>query len=420
MISFKALPHDRIEFGKDEIGALDDLAKLPWAEAGVARAAATRVGIELRVGPYVGRLIIPDHATIDIEEPYPGTVATCLALTTSGRKAGDQASPSSKIMVSPWSAVATRFQEALSAYVLHGIERRYIPEVITTSRPRGRIDITATATRVRSRGREDQVTCVPRILTDDTPLNRVISAAAVRAEQLLLRENLVSALREVRLAAKALSGVRRDVAPDFAAARSSLDTRYAEHDRLLSLAELLVSGVPALPPSERQDPNHPMTAWIDAELLFEEAVRSISQTVVGGRGSVRAGRGDGVALFQRWPQDPITPRKSADPDVVIRHKDAILLLDAKYRRHDEDFTESELYQLIAHAGAYGAAAAALVIPSRNEKDPAERWIGRDRNGVAYYTVAVDPTSTTGMYDPIDTWITSQLMPLLTKSYPVAT
>jgi hypothetical protein len=415
MIYLRALPHDRIEFGKGEIGMLGDLRKLPWTEAGVARAVETRLGIELRVGSYVGRLIIPDRATIDIEEPYPGTVATCLAITTSGRKAGDQTSPSSRTMVSPWSAVAIRFQELLSAYVLHGIERRYISEMVTTSRPRGRIDIASTITRVRSRGREDQVTCTPRILTEDTPLNRVISAAAVRAEQLLLREGITGTLRNVRLASMALSGVRRDVIPDFAAARNSLEIRHADRDALLSLAELLVSGVPTLPSGERQDPDHPMTAWINAELLFEEAIRSIARAVVGDSGSVRAGRGDGVTLFQRWPQDPATPRKSADPDVVIRHKNGILLLDAKHSRHDEDFTEDELYQLIAHAGAYQALAAALVIPSRDKNWAATRWIGRDQNGVAYYTVSVDPTSATGMYDPIAEWITRLLTPLLTVS-----
>jgi hypothetical protein len=419
MISIKALPHDRKEFGRDEIGALRDLTQLPWVGAGVARLAETRLGIEIRFGPYVGRLVIPDRATIDIEEPYPGTVSTCLAITTAGRRAGDQTSPPSRTIVSPWSAIALRFQEALSSYVLHGIERRYIPTMVTTSRPRGRIDIGLTATRLRSRGRKDQVICIPRTLTDDTPLNRVISAAAVRAEELLIRENVTDALREVRLASMSLSGVRKDVVPDFATARRLLDTRNTEHYRLLGLAELLIRGVPALPPGERQDPDHPMTAWINVELLFEQAVRAVARTVVADRGTVRVGRGDGVTLFQHLPQDPTALRKSADPDVVIRHNKGILLLDAKYRRHDEDFTESELYQLIAHAGAYQAIAAALVIPSRDKEYLSGQWIGRDRNGVAYYTVAVDPTSMHGMYDPLANWIESQLTQLQTLALPFA-
>lgn len=409
MIPIKALPHDRIEFGRDEIGTLSDLTKLPWVEAGVARPVETRLGIELRIGPYVGRLVIPGHATIDIDEPYPGTVGTCLALATSGRRIADQASPSSRTMISPWSEVAIRFQKALSAYVLHGIERRYISEVVTTSRPRGRIDIRSTAFKVRSRGLEDRVVCVPRILTDDTPLNRVVSAAAIRAEQLLLREGVMDSLREIRLASMSLSGVRRDVVPNFSAARLSQEVGNSEHDRLLSLAELLVSGVPALPASERLEAGHPMSAWIDVERLFEEAVRSIARTVIGDQGSARAGRGDGITLFQYQPEDPSTRRKSADPDVVIRHKARILLLDAKYRRHEEQFTEAELYQLMAHAGAYQAMMAALVTPSRNKIDPPERWIGRDQGGIAYYVLSVDPTSPAGMINPIAKWISRQIM-----------
>ena len=86
------------------------------------------------------------------------------------------------------------------------------------------------------------------------------------------------------------------------------------------------------------------------------------------------------------------------------------LLDAKYRRHKDQFTEDELYQLMAHAGAYQAVAAALVTPSRNEVDPPLRWIGSDRGGTAYYVISVDPSSTTGMFEPIADWISRQITP----------
>jgi 5-methylcytosine-specific restriction endonuclease McrBC regulatory subunit McrC len=259
---------------------------------------------------------------------------------------------------------------------------------------------------------------MPRILTDDTALNRAVSAAAVRAEQILLREEIMDSLREIRLALMSLSGVRRDVAPDFSAARHSLAVGANEHERLLSLAELLVQGVPALPMSERQEPNHPMSAWINIETLFEEAVRSIAQAALGGQGTARVGRGDGTTLFQYHPDDPITPKKNADPDVVIRHETGVLLLDAKYRRHERQYTEEELYQLMAHARAYNARAAALVAPSRNKSDPSKQWIGRDRGGIAYYIISVDPSSVDGMIAPIANWISRQIT-LPPKTFPSA-
>lgn len=408
MIQIKCLPHDRLELSDDEVGPREDLSILPWVQAGIGSLLPTRLGMELRIGPYVGRLVIPERVIVEIAEPFPGTVATCLDLTTSGRRAAEQDSPPGRVNASPWSAVATIYQKALSAYVTGGIERRYIPAEIVTSRPRGKIDIPLTATRLLSRGRSDQVICVPRVLTDDTPLNRAVSAAAVRAEQILLREDSSDSLRAVRSATMALSGVRRDIAPDFTSAWGDVDLRRKDHQKLLSLAEMLVQGVPALPPSERQDPAHPMTAWLNVERLFEDAVRTVAQQAVGSLGTVRAGRGDGVKLLGRRLDDPVTASKSADPDIVVRHQHGVLLMDAKYRRHEKLFTDSELYQLMAHAAAYKATAAALVAPVRPGRGTTQQWIGRDNNGTAYYVVLVDPTSTKLMHEPVADWLASHL------------
>ena len=408
MISIKCYPHDRVEFGKDEVGPRDDLESLPWVQAGVGRFAPTRLGLELRIGPYVGRIVIPERVSIEVEEPFPGTVATCLDLTMSGRRAAEQESPPSHLKVSPWSTIATIYERALTSYLTGSIERRYMPTEIITSRPRGKINIPLTATRLLSRGRSDQLICVPRVLTEDTPLNRALSAAAIRVEQILLREGPRESLWAVRSALIALSGVRRDVSPDFSSAWRSLDFERKDHQRLLSIAEVIVKGVPALPPSERQDPAHPMTAWLNVELLFEDAVRTITQEIVGDLGHVRAGRGDGIKLLGRRLDDPITANRSADPDIVVTDQQGVLLMDAKYRRHDKLFTDSELYQLISHATAYQATAAALVAPTRLGQSAVQQWIGRDNNGTAYYVILVDPASTSLMYEPIADWLAGHL------------
>jgi hypothetical protein len=115
-----------------------------------------------------------------------------------------------------------------------------------------------------------------------------------------------------------------------------------------------------------------------------------------------------VKLLGRRPDDPVTTSKSANPDIVVRYQHAVLLMDAKYRRHDKLFTDSELYQLMAHATAYQATAAALVAPARPGHGTEPQWIGRDNNGTAYYVVLVDPTSTRLMYQPIADWLAGQL------------
>lgn len=408
MISLRCLPHDRVELRTAEVGDLDELDHLAWIEAGIARAVPTRLGVELRIGPYVGRLVIPGRVVIDVEEPYPGTVATCLEITTTGRRAADQPSPPGRVRVAPWSTMAVRFERALSRYVARGVECKYLPEVIVTSRPRGHVDVPQTAVQLASRGRTHQVVCQVRPLTEDTSLNRAVLAGAVRAEQLLLRGALHGSLTALRRSLMALAGVRGDMAPDFRVARQQLDPHRDDHDELLSLAEILVAGVPALPRSERQDPARPMTAWLNVELIFEEAVRVIVRDTLASQATVRAGRGDGTQLFSRRKDDPQALRKAADPDVVISLTGHTWLMDAKYRRHAGEFTEDELYQLIAHAGAYHATAAALVAPVRSDQPPGHRWLGRDVSGASYYLVTVDPETPAGMVEPIGAWLSNQL------------
>ena len=172
MLTIECLPHDRIEFRVNELGQFTDLIELPWVTQHIARIAKTRVGIELQTGPYVGRLVIPQKAVINVREPFPGTVAACLQLAKSGRKAATQGSPPGTVRVEPWSALAEEFTKSLSDYVMRGIERQYTAELITTSRPRGHVELARTAKLIYSRGREDEIICRPRVLSEDTSFNR--------------------------------------------------------------------------------------------------------------------------------------------------------------------------------------------------------------------------------------------------------
>src|SRR5687768_10475111 len=100
MLTLAALPHDRLHLRRDELGLqLGDLSELPWVVANVASARATRIGIELSIGPFVGQLVIPGHLTINVAEPFPGSLATCLALTQGGRRGGAQESPTGALAI---------------------------------------------------------------------------------------------------------------------------------------------------------------------------------------------------------------------------------------------------------------------------------------------------------------------------------
>ena len=124
-------------------------------------------------------------------------------------------------------------------------------------------------------------------------------------------------------------------------------------------------------------------------------------------GSVRAGFGDGVALLSAIPGDSSPVVHEADPDVVIETNGRVILLDAKYRRHGDEYSRDELYQLIAHARAYCAGAAALVAPAV-QRPPGAYPIGRDSAGTVYFMIAVDPSSEASLEQQVGSWVAEQL------------
>jgi hypothetical protein len=396
-----------VQLTEAELGvSLDDAADLPWVLERVATIRRSRVGIEIAIGPFVGQLVVPNHLTINVEETFPGTLRACLAITTGGRRAGPQDTGRGKLAVEAWDTVLGRFAEEVTSYVRGGAEKRYLRQRVTTARPRGRIDVPRTALQVWSRGRTDLLACDVRVLTEDTHLNRAVLAASVKAEALALQLGIHEPLRELRTASMALSGARLEAAPDTAGARAEINSMVPRIATLLGLAQVILEGVPALPPPRLEDAPYPMSAWLNTEKIFEEAVRRVV-TDVAPVGAVRPGAGDGVLLLSTIDGDHNPVEHEADPDVVVETGGQVVLLDAKYRRHGDEYSGSELYQLMAHARAYRARAAALVVPAA-QRQPGPYPIGRDSAGTAYYVVAVDPSSELSLEKEIGAWLTDAL------------
>jgi len=407
VISLSSRAHDRVQLTEAELGlSLEDAADLPWVVERVATIRRTRVGIEIVIGPSVGQLVIPNHLMINVEETFPGTLRACLAITTGGRRAGPQGSGRGTLAVRPWETVLELFAAELTTYIRRGVEKRYRPREMTTSRPRGRIDIKRTASQVWLRGRTDLLVCNVRILTEDTHLNRALLAATVRAEALGLQIGVEELLRKLRTASMALSGARLGPAPDTMAARAEINPIVPTMSNLLGLAEVILGGIPALPPPQLGDAPYPVSAWLNVENIFEEAVRHVV-TDVAPVGTVRAGSGDGVELLSAIDDDAGQAQHQANPDVVVDVDGRVVLLDAKFRRHGDEYFEGELYQLMAHARAYRAVAAALVTPA-TKRQPGAYPIGRDSAGTAYYVVAVDSSSVASLEREIGSWVNQAL------------
>lgn len=398
MIEVHSRSHERLEFSDDELGmSLDDLGELPWVVAGVARVSKTRLGVELSIGPFVGQLLIPGRLLIQVGEMVPGTLAACLQLSHGRTRSAEQASGGSATIMDPVAGVVALLARDLDEYVVSGIERRYEPVTASRVRPRGQIDVRATLMGPWRAGRRSELVCRYRAMTADTPAHRLLLAAAGRGEMV----PGVSAADRSALAraAVALGGATLEVLPDANAARIDAITNQRISLKTIQLAELVLTGTPVA--SIREPSDSPISTWVNAELVFEDAVRTILAELFG-PGAVRSGRGDDVSLFSSKADEPPHLEKRADPDVVIRVGGDAYLLDAKYRRHGESVAEDELYQLMAHSTAYAAKAAALVAPALMAA-PAVRPLGRDRNGTWYDLVSVDPSDAESMRKSLRDW-----------------
>lgn len=407
MLILEARPHDTVQVSQAEFGILpEDSPGLPWVAERVASVRQTRVGLEIVIGPFVGQLVVPDRLILNVAEPFPGTLRACLSVTTGGRRAGSQDTAAGTVAVQPWDPVITTFAGELATYVRGGAEKRYLQHRLTTSRPRGRVDIPRTATKVWSRGRTDLLACDTRVLSEDTHLNRALLAAAVKAEALALQLGVRSPLRDLRTASMALSGAQLESAPSVRAARAEINPLLSGMASLLGLAEVILDGIPALPPPRLEDTPYPVSGWLNTEKIFEEAVRFIVADAAPA-GAVRPGEGDGVTLLSAIPGGVTPDLSDADPDVVVETGGRCLLLDAKYRRHGDGYSQGELYQLMAHARAYRAHAAALVAPAVR-RAPGAYAIGMDSAGTTYYVVAVDPSSDVSLRQQISAWVRQRL------------
>lgn len=400
MIRLPATTWSIVEFSHSQLGMpLSELQGLPWAEAKVASIESGPSGVRIRIGPYAGRLVIPGKFIIDVAELVPSTVASLTQIVASRHRWRETWTEVSSIRVAPWTGIIKMFVDLLYLYVGKGIERRYLSYALDTSRPRGRINLRRTYLRHRSRGRVGVLACDVRVLTDDTPVSRVLLSAALRAESALAADGEMESLVKLRESILALTGATPQHRPDVRAARAHALGGDEDVRTILELADLLIAGV-ALLPEGVGGPEQPVSVWVNLWVLFEHAIRTLVSECCRDA-DVHAGRGDGVQLLNDGGNG--TDDLSADPDVVVRSIGRVGILDAKYRRHSEGLQRPELYQLIAHANAYGASHAALVAP-RLPGVGDSRVVGRDPAGRTYELLVVDPTDPADMKTRLQAWL----------------
>lgn len=387
------------------------ISELGWVQRGVARLEPGPLGWRLQIGPYVGRLVLPGYAVVDVEDLVPGTVEALLPYASTGIRTHLEPSPSGPPKMPPWASLLGQFALELRAYVQEGLDRRYVERHRNTPYPRGRIDLKRSIIRNRARGRSDLLACAYREITDDTALNQALLLAARSTERALRSTAFSDALRATRVALQPMAGVQYAPAVDVRAARSlALATGRRRVQLLVELAEVIIGGVSA--PSGSETSDQPVSVWINVESLFEQAVRHVLAELLTSD-LVRAGRGDGTLLLSGGET------LEADPDVVIEHDSGSVILDAKYRRHGADVSRDEMYQLMAHSDAYRARIAALVVPRLSDADE-DRLLGFDSRGCRYEVVVVDANDRDSFRSRLAAWLDHAGLPAMLATPPPAT
>lgn len=389
----KLRTYDRIQLSLIEVGvSCQDAQKLPWVRARVAKLTENRLGMDLEIGAFVGSLTMPSGLLVEIEELVPGTVDACIQIATGATRIVRDGGVG-KRTISAQETVAVAYASSLAKVLRLGVEKTYRTRSLATTRPRGKLLLQETLRDEWSRGRNHRVVTRWNELTEDTDENRFLLAAACRADALIMDASLRLGIRR---SIAALGGARYEPNPKFPIAEMNY---HDQRRQVLELANLLISGVPYLPVAGRPSP---FDSWINVDRLFERAVFSLFERTCP-PGSVSRGENENVFLFRTVPGEAPAKRKMANPDVVVRRGSQIGVVDAKYRRSGAMPSESEIYQLISHADAFGATSAALVSPAIGQPVGTVR-LGRVRSGFTVDVIAVDPTNEQVMEKAIGDWV----------------
>lgn len=330
----------------------------------VAVSSPRRGRVRLTGGSHVGRARI-DGVALELHEKVPDALTSLLRHLGHGSlRMLNTPSPLSDLNELAKFLVHT-FLVSVREYVGRGRERRYVSEGHVGSLVGGRIDVTRTL-RMRARGLPHLAAFDRNELVFDTPLNRVVYAALVEAEQLDRALHLsprdLAAARALSVAfadcrdAKEVR-VRREAIVRYASDVAERTEDPARRD-IATLAGVVLSHESFSPagPSDRFAPR----AWfLSLETLFESAVRAILARELG---SSKSGR--------LWPRESVTRRIfpkapdkiTAHPDLVIEAHNNVMVGDVKYKAWERAAGAPDLYQLLVHAKTYDAQRCFLVYP----------------------------------------------------------
>ena len=264
------------------------------------------------------------------------------------------------------------FAERLLAAVRRGLPRRYVAREEDLRLLRGKLDVTRQITHLAAR--PDRLACRFDELSEDTPLNRVLKAAASRLARLARTAANARLLAEIAARFELVGD-----SPDPLREPVRLDRTNAAFHDLHRLARLFLEADWQSTASGRAAG---FTLLFPMNVLFEAFVgrclqRALARQPVrvrlqaGGRHGRHALTGaDGRSLFALRPDAVIEGAEGANGAVV---------LDTKWKELDPDEDEetlgvaqSDVYQMLAYERSYRASRLILLYPWTGKLPPEGR------------------------------------------------
>lgn len=319
--------------------------------------------VRLRGTCYVGSALCGD-IHLHCVEKIEGALASLLRFASRSAFRVVSAQGTSSQLNSLIVLLIQQFLDAVTQYASSGRRFSYIRQLFVGSLAGGKIDITRSI-RLRARGLGHLLAFERQSATYNTPLNRTVLAALSEVERL---GHLIELPQEVRARARGLALLfadSRDVRYMSRERNFLADQAYQlsrrESDGIVSDMIALASVVLAHESFDTTTnlPNGLPRAWfLNLEKLFETAVRNILRELFVDY-SVFRGEDSPEAIFSS------AGGYRANPDVVAIENSGgrRLIADVKYKVFDGAASASDVYQLLAHAGAFRASTAALIYPS---------------------------------------------------------
>lgn len=282
--------------------------------------------------------------------------------------------------------LVSQLLDAVGTYASSGRRFDYVIKRSVGPLAGGKLNITKTI-RLRSRGLGHLLAFEKNVSTYRTPVNRVILAALSEVE---LLSQLVRLPDEILAKSRSLSMLFSDCRDHEVLFRersyfAKEAFRLAEFERdelvrdMLSLASVILSHE-SFGSAARGPTGFPLTWFLNLERLFESTVRTVLGELCSDA-SVFRGSASPRPIFSVEREE-----YRANPDIVISGESGGSAVgDVKYKQFGGSAAAADIYQLLAHAEAFGASRAFLVFPGDSYF---MKCLGAPRSGITTFLFAV--------------------------------